>query len=37
MHLTTTTSRDREVAQSLLSITSEWGAGQRGTDCITIP
>ena len=29
MHLTTTTSRDREVAQSLLSITSEWGLGRE--------
>jgi hypothetical protein len=29
MHLTPTTSRDREVAQTLLSITSEWGLGRE--------
>ena len=29
MHLTPTTSRDREVAQTLLSITSELGLGRE--------
>ena len=29
MHLTPTTSRDREVAQTLLSITSESGLGRE--------
>ena len=29
VQLTATTSRDREVAQSLLSITSEWGLGRE--------
>ena len=30
MRLTTNTSRDREMAQTLASITNEWGLGRKG-------